>query len=278
MTNTETKLADALQERGRALVSEFPDSQVARNATESMALAIIALASRTAPRAQPASNPDPHVIAKKVWTTLDSQSCPGHWQTVAYEAVVNALGKAQPASVPDWRARSTEIEAKLRDRGVVDVKFDFAKTDESISQVANDCADFLEAVLDMRTKEFAGLGDYPAQPVSDDEWLTHPQTVKAREQWCAVAKALGADPDDPDAVLKAAQPASVADLQLTQLDRESLNYLGSALKHKPHAEAVDKALVICDHYARRAQLTICHEKLHERMLAAAPQPPAKESE
>lgn len=69
-----------------------------------------------------------------------------------------------------------------------------------------------------------------------------------------------------------AQPASVADLQLTQLDRESLNYLGSALKHKPHAEAVDRALVICDHYARRAQLTICHQKLHERMLAAAPQP------
>lgn len=67
------------------------------------------------------------------------------------------------------------------------------------------------------------------------------------------------------------QPASVAELQLTQSEREALNYLGSALKHKPHAEAVDRALVICDHYARLAQFTICHQKLHERMLAA-PQP------
>lgn len=47
-----------------------------------------------------------------------------------------------------------------------------------------------------------------AQPASDEEWLKHPQTIKAREQWCVVAKALGADPDDPDAVLRAAQPAS----------------------------------------------------------------------
>lgn len=78
--------------------------------------------------------------------------------------------RAQPASVPDGRVRLAAIETKLRERGVVDVKFDFAKMDASLSQVANDCADMLEAVLAKRTRKFTGLGDYPAQPaiVPDD--------------------------------------------------------------------------------------------------------------
>lgn len=47
--------------------------------------------------------------------------------------------------------------------------------------------------------------DRTQQPAADSEWIKHPQTIEAKAQWDAVAKALGADPDCPDAVLAAAQ-------------------------------------------------------------------------
>jgi hypothetical protein len=58
-------------------------------------------------------------------------------------------------------------------------------------------------------------------------------------------------------------------LTLTQAEREELNRLGTFLQRDPRGAVVDRALVICDHYAGREQLTICHEQLHARMLAEA---------
>lgn len=46
------------------------------------------------------------------------------------------------------------------------------------------------------------------QPISDREWCAHPQTIEAKSQWDAVAHALGADGDCPDAVLAAARSLS----------------------------------------------------------------------
>lgn len=43
------------------------------------------------------------------------------------------------------------------------------------------------------------------QPAADAEWIKHPQTIEAKRQWDAVAQALGADGDCPDAVLAAAK-------------------------------------------------------------------------
>ena len=43
------------------------------------------------------------------------------------------------------------------------------------------------------------------EPESDEAWLLDPRTVEAKAQWDAVARALGADVDDPDAVLAAAK-------------------------------------------------------------------------
>ncbi|MFC4727480.1 hypothetical protein [Coralloluteibacterium thermophilus] len=48
------------------------------------------------------------------------------------------------------------------------------------------------------------------QPAADAEWIKHPQTIEAKSQWDAVAQALGADRDDPDAVLAAARRARLS--------------------------------------------------------------------
>ena len=56
-------------------------------------------------------------------------------------------------------------------------------------------------------------------------------------------------------------------LTLTKAQREELNFLGSSLVNKSHCDAVDRALVICDHYAGNDQLTKAHKALHAEMLA-----------
>lgn len=57
--------------------------------------------------------------------------------------------------------RLQALEAALRERGVVDVKFFFNTTDGGLATIASDVADLLQAVLDKRTKKFTGLGDSP---------------------------------------------------------------------------------------------------------------------
>lgn len=42
----------------------------------------------------------------------------------------------------------------------------------------------------------------------DKRWVDHPQTIEAKAQWDAVARVLGADGDDVDAVMAAARRAS----------------------------------------------------------------------
>jgi len=44
----------------------------------------------------------------------------------------------------------------------------------------------------------------PVAPISDSEWVAHPQTIEAKRQWDEVASYLGADGDDPDSVIAAA--------------------------------------------------------------------------
>lgn len=51
------------------------------------------------------------------------------------------------------------LEASLSERGVVDVKFFFAKDGSSPTKVASDVANVLEAMLEGRTTPFAGVGD-----------------------------------------------------------------------------------------------------------------------
>jgi hypothetical protein len=53
-----------------------------------------------------------------------------------------------------------------------------------------------------------GDGPSPAAALPERDWLTHPQTVESKRQWDAVAHALNADPDNPDAVLAAPSAAA----------------------------------------------------------------------
>lgn len=48
------------------------------------------------------------------------------------------------------------------------------------------------------------------QRYMDIGWMAHPQTIKAKAQWDAVAKLLGANGDDVDAVLNAAMRAAMS--------------------------------------------------------------------
>lgn len=51
------------------------------------------------------------------------------------------------------------LEAALNERGVVDVKFFFAKDGSSPSKVRSDVACVLDAMLNNRTIQFNGVGD-----------------------------------------------------------------------------------------------------------------------
>ncbi|AWD92448.1 hypothetical protein [Xanthomonas phage Carpasina] len=53
---------------------------------------------------------------------------------------------------------------------------------------------------------------------TESDWINHPQTIQAKAQWDAVAQALGADGDCPDAVLAAARSLS-AQPDATGFDR-----------------------------------------------------------
>ncbi len=55
--------------------------------------------------------------------------------------------------------RLSKLQAALRDRGVVDVKFFLSKEEATPSKVANDAMNLLEAMLEGRTRPFTGLGD-----------------------------------------------------------------------------------------------------------------------
>lgn len=58
------------------------------------------------------------------------------------------------------KQRLQAMQATLRDRGVVDVKFFFKKQPHaSLTNVANDVADVVEAMLEKRYKPYAGVGD-----------------------------------------------------------------------------------------------------------------------
>ncbi|MGE7137965.1 hypothetical protein ACQKIE_10090 [Luteibacter sp. NPDC031894] len=60
------------------------------------------------------------------------------------------------------KARLQALEAALRERGVVDVKFFFTNTNVALSTIATDAADALQAVVEGRTRPFAGLNDHHA--------------------------------------------------------------------------------------------------------------------
>ena len=60
------------------------------------------------------------------------------------------------------KARLQTIEAALRERGVVDVKFLFTNNGASLSALADNVADALEAVLQGHATPSAALGDYNA--------------------------------------------------------------------------------------------------------------------
>jgi len=60
------------------------------------------------------------------------------------------------------KARLQALEAALRKRGVVDVKFFFTKNGGSLSELATDAADVLQAILEGRTRKFTGLNDMKA--------------------------------------------------------------------------------------------------------------------
>lgn len=51
------------------------------------------------------------------------------------------------------------LEAALKERGVVDVKFFFSNEGASPTKVASDAATVLEAMLQGKTIKFNGLGD-----------------------------------------------------------------------------------------------------------------------
>ena len=58
-------------------------------------------------------------------------------------------------------------------------------------------------------------------------WVDHPQTIEAKAQWNAVARALGADVDCPDSVLKAARAAA----QPSPGGQDALVKIIAALEH-----------------------------------------------
>jgi len=60
------------------------------------------------------------------------------------------------------KKRLQALEAALKERGVVDVKFFFANTDESLSTIADDAADVLQDVLDNRVREHPSCLGYIA--------------------------------------------------------------------------------------------------------------------
>lgn len=154
-------------------------------------------------------------IVQRLSWLREGQSIDMQAFTADIKQLLAAHERAQPASdsEPRFFVDHGVIHDRKRGRHVLGSQRDA----ETFGEPLQDTVDALNA-MESATQSVGGLRfDYldecraQAQPASDEEWLKHPQTVKAREQWCAVAKALGADPDDPDAVLKAAQPASVAD-------------------------------------------------------------------
>ncbi|MCD9005168.1 hypothetical protein LDO31_02765 [Luteimonas sp. XNQY3] len=59
-------------------------------------------------------------------------------------------------------------------------------------------------------RSISALSASPAAPMSDAEWMAHPQTIDAKRQWNTVADILRADRDDPDSVIAAAEVAARA--------------------------------------------------------------------
>lgn len=57
------------------------------------------------------------------------------------------------------KARLQALEAALRTRGVVDVKFFFSNDGASPTKVVSDVVNVLEAMLEGRMSRFAGIGD-----------------------------------------------------------------------------------------------------------------------
>lgn len=101
---------------------------------------------------QPPAKSSPGTIGKQGWGD------PIPYPKMGDEPIAHCGEKTN-----DWRARLGALETRLRENGVVDVKFDFVKTDISLSETANHVADVLEAILDKHTKKFVGLGDSPTQ-------------------------------------------------------------------------------------------------------------------
>ncbi len=60
----------------------------------------------------------------------------------------------------ELKERLANLEVRLKERGVVDVKFHVDKSgNPSADKVASDAADFIEAMLDGKAKPFFGIGD-----------------------------------------------------------------------------------------------------------------------
>jgi hypothetical protein len=60
----------------------------------------------------------------------------------------------------ELKARLDNLSERLKERGVVDVKLHVDKSgNPSVDKVASDVADFIEAILDGKTKPCFGIGD-----------------------------------------------------------------------------------------------------------------------
>jgi hypothetical protein len=79
----------------------------------------------------------------------------------------------------ELKARLDALSERLKERGVVDVKFHVDKSgNPSADKVASDAADFIEAILDGKTKPCFGIGDSdnPVHNLKEQEAVTESGT------------------------------------------------------------------------------------------------------
>lgn len=61
--------------------------------------------------------------------------------------------------IAELKKRIEELEEKLKSRGVVDIKFHVEKSEVTFSCVTENVCEFLEAMLEGKTRPFKGIGD-----------------------------------------------------------------------------------------------------------------------
>lgn len=202
--------------------------------------------------------------------------------------------RAQAATPGPWHVampgRDSDFEASVKCDATGDRIFDCTEDTDALFIAAANPAAILELIARLERADASTFGGYVIEHADGDRWRTL-DSIGMPDWTDDKAKALCFslhehadrfacdDPEDVRIVAAQAEPP-VPPLHLEQHEREALNYLGTALKTPHWRAAVDRALVICDHYAGRPQLTGDHARLHESMLAeaAAPiKPSAQES-